>query len=308
MNSRRDFIKGLLGCSALALTSSLYPGLAFANARSDKRFVMVILRGGMDGLAALAPYGDPHYKTIRGDLSLAQDTLLKIDPFFGLHPNLEPFAKMYEEGDMITLPAIATPYRKRSHFDAQNMLELGSTRPYGLDSGWMNRLVGAIDAHDSDLGMALGQTLPAIIRGKYPVSSWAPSNIKEQSDDYLSLLQKVYEADPLFSQNLEKALELQIKSMDALDGIMKNAAHKSRSNKAFITMAQLAGKWLSDINGPRIATLDLGGWDTHVQQGTEGGRLANNFALFARGIATLKKELGSNGLGLQKATCLKIEM
>jgi len=201
---------------------------------------------------------------------------------------------MYEEGDMITLPAIATPYRKRSHFDAQNMLELGSTRPYGLDSGWMNRLVGAIDAHDSDLGMALGQTLPAIIRGKYPVSSWAPSNIKEQSDDYLSLLQKVYEADPLFSQNLEKALELQIKSMDALDGIMKNAAHKSRSNKAFITMAQLAGKWLSDINGPRIATLDLGGWDTHVQQGTEGGRLANNFALFARGIATLKKELGSS--------------
>lgn len=292
MTHRRDVIKGMLGGAALMMGSSLYPGLAFAKARTNKRLVVVILRGGMDGLAALAPYGDPDYEAIRGNLALSPDSLLKIDPFFGLHPNLEPLADMYKQGEMIAVPACATPYRRRSHFDAQNILELGSTQAYSIESGWLNRAVGAIDKTDSDLGMALAQTLPTILRGENPVNSWAPSNLKASGDDYLSLVQKVYAHDPLFENNLNKALELQMKSMDAMPKNKNMATNKSRSPQAFLTMAQLAGKWMTDINGPRIATLELGGWDTHAQQGTEGGRLANNFSMFARGINILKKELG----------------
>lgn len=290
--TKRDFLKGLCGCAGLAMAGTLYPGLAMANARTDKRFVVVILRGGMDGMAALAPYGDKNYKSIRGELALDPEALLRVDPFFGLHPSLSAFAQMYKDGDMIAIPATATSYRERSHFDAQNILELGSTVPYGLKSGWMNRLVGAIDGQDDNLGLAMGQTLPATLRGDYQVSSWAPSNMKDSADDYLSLVEKVYAQDALFSKNLDKALDLQMKTMDVLDENMNKAARKSRSPQAFLTMAKLAGKWLSDANGPRIATLELGGWDTHVQQGTEGGRMATNLKLFARGIESLKQELG----------------
>lgn len=292
MSTRRDFLKTIGGCAGLAAASTLYPGLVFAKARTDKRLVVVILRGGMDGMAALAPYGDKEYQNLRGELAIDSNSLLRIDPFFGLHPSLDAFAQMYKDGDMIAVPATASPYRERSHFDAQNVLELGSTSPYGLESGWLNRLVGAIDERDENLGLALGQTLPQVIRGQYSVSSWAPSNLKGSDDDYMSLVAKIYASDPVFSSNLDKALDLQMKSMDVLDENMAQATRQSRSAQGFVTLSKLAGEWLSEHDGPRIATLELGGWDTHIQQGTEGGQMANNLGVFGRGLKTLKEELG----------------
>ena len=291
MVSRRDFMRGMCNTAVLAMASTLYPGMVFANAITDKRLVVVILRGGMDGMAALAPYGDKNYESLRGDLALNIDTLLRVDPFFGLHPSLEPLAKMYQAGEMIGIPATATPYRERSHFDAQNVLELGSTKPHGLQSGFLNRLVAEINA-SSDVAMAFGQALPQILRGQKSVNSWAPSALPDVSNDYMSLIQKVYAHDKAFSNNLNKALDIQIQSMDALDSNEKQMTRKSRSPQAFVTMAGAAGKWLARPDGPRIATLELGGWDTHVQQGTEGGRMANNLSLFARGIEELKQGLG----------------
>ena len=293
MISRRDFMMGMCSTAAFAMTHTLYPGMCFANARTNKRLVVVILRGGMDGMAALAPYGDKNYKSIRRDLALNTDSLVKIDPFFGLHPSLESFAQLYKDGDMIAIPATATPYRKRSHFDAQNVLELGSTKPNGLDDGWLNRLVGAIDASDSGLGLAVGQNLPLMMRGDYSVGSWAPSALPDAGNDYMSLIEKMYKHDKLFASNFSKAMELQDMTSDSM-GNDKRMARKSRSPQAFVTMAQMAGKMLSQNTGPRIATLELGGWDTHANQGTEGGRMANNLKLFARGIDALKKQLGSH--------------
>ena len=293
MVSRRDFVKGMCSSAVLAMAGTMYPGLVFANAYTENRLVVVILRGGMDGMAALAPYADKNYGSIRGDLTLNLETLLRIDPFFGLHPSLEPLAKMYQDGDMIAIPATATPYRDRSHFDAQNVLELGSIKPNGLSSGWLNRVVAAINAQ-SDFAMAFGQGLPEIFRGNMSVNSWAPSALPDVSDDYISLVQKVYAQDKVFAGHLSKALNIQTMSMDALKGNEKQMTRKSRSPQAFVTMAKAAGEWMAKPSGPRIATLELGGWDTHVQQGTEGGRMANNLSLFARGIDELKKGLGSS--------------
>lgn len=294
MVSRRDFMKGMCSTAVLALSSTLYPGMVFANARTDRRFVMVILRGGMDGLAALAPYGDEAYQSLRGELALNADTLLRVDPLFGLHPSLGPFAELYKAGEMIAVPATATPYRERSHFDAQNVMELGGLRPHDQKSGWLNRLVGAINAQDENLALSFGQNMPAVMRGSYSANTWAPSALPDAGDDYMSLVQKVYARDPLFSESFSKAIDIQVMGMDALDGNEKQLARRSRSNQGFTTMAQTAGKWLSRADGPRLATLELGGWDTHVQQGTEGGTMANNLSLFARGIDELKKELGDS--------------
>ncbi len=291
MISRRDLLKGMCSTAVLAMASTMYPGMVLANAFTDKRLVVVILRGGMDGMAALAPYGDPNYEALRESLALSPETLLRVDPFFGLHPSLEPLAEMYKAGEMIAVPATATPYRERSHFDAQNVLELGSTKPNGLKDGWLNRLVGVINAQD-DLALAFGQGLPSMLRGSNAVNSWAPSGLPDIDQDYMSLVRKVYAHDPRFAKNFDKALDIQVMGMDAIQGNEKKMARQSRSPQAFVTMAKTAGEWMSRSDGPRIATLELGGWDTHVQQGTEGGRMANNLSLFARGIDELKKELG----------------
>lgn len=292
MVSRREFLHGMCATGALAMASTLYPGMTFASAGTEQRLVVVILRGGMDGLAALVPYGDPNYANIRGDLALNSDTLLRVDPFFGFHPNLTSFAELYKKGEMIAIPAAASPYRERSHFDAQNVLELGGTRPNSLDSGWLNRLIAAIPAQH-DLGLAVGQGVPTIMRGAKSVNSWAPSALPDSSNDYMSLIEKIYQHDPVFHDNYAKAVDLQIMGMDALDGDEKQMARKSRSPQGFVTMAEIAGQWMAKPDGPRIATLELGGWDTHVQQGTEGGRLANNLDILSRGINSLKSNLGS---------------
>lgn len=294
MVTRRDFLKTVSGGAALCTAYSVCPGLSFASARTNKRLVIVMLRGGMDGLSALVPYGDQNYQNLRGDIALNPDNLLKIDPFFGLHPSLKPLAELYDAGEMIAFHASASPYRERSHFDGQNIIELGSTKAYALNSGWLNRAIYNLAEGDDSIGLAFGQGLPALMRGKASVNSWAPSALPEISDSYMDIIQKIYMKDNLFSNNLNKALKVQEMGMDALEGNDEKAlARKSRSPQAIVTMAETAGKWLKKPDGPRVATLELGGWDTHIRQGAEGGSLANNFALFARGIAALKKSLGS---------------
>ena len=183
MLSRRNFLSGMCSTTALVMATAFYSGLSFAAAKTNHRFVTVILRGGMDGIAALVPYGDSNYRTIRGDLAIEDSSLIKIDQFFALHPSLSPLAELYKAGEMIAIPASATSYRERSHFDGQNILELGSVEPYGLSDGWMNRLVGVIDANDESLGLAIGQRIPQLLRGKVQVGSWAPSILPDVGDD-----------------------------------------------------------------------------------------------------------------------------
>ena len=292
MVTRRNFLKSVGGAAALGGTYTLCPGLSFARARTNKRLVVVMLRGGMDGLAALVPYGDEDYAATRGELALNPDNLIKITPFFGLHPSLEPLAELYKAGEMIAFPASASPYRERSHFDGQNILEIGATKAYDLSGGWLNRAISHIDKHDDMIGLALGQGLPALMRGDNNVNSWAPSALPDISSNYMDLIQKIYLKDNSFSGNLNKALKVQEMGMDALSGNERNLTRRSRSQQAIVSMAQTAGKWLKKPDGPRIATLELGGWDTHIRQGVEGGSLANNFSLFARGITALKESLG----------------
>lgn len=292
MVTRRDFLRSMSQTALLSSACALYPGMSLAAAKTNKRLVVIMLRGGMDGLAALVPYGDKDYQSLRGELALNTDALLKIDPFFGLHPSLSPLATLYKQGEMIAFPASASPYRERSHFDGQNILELGSNTAYSLNAGWLNRSIQHI-APNADIGLAFGQGLPTVMRGAASVNSWAPSALPEMDANYMSLIDKIYSKDKGFSKNLNQALKVQEMGVDALDGRDKSLARKSRSPQAFVTMAETAGKWLKKPDGPRIATLELSGWDTHVRQGTEGGTLANNFSLFARGIEALKHELGS---------------
>jgi uncharacterized protein (DUF1501 family) len=206
MTTRRDALKTLGGLATLAAL----PGLALAQgARGERRLVFVFLRGGLDGLAAVPAYGDPDFARRRGELAVAPpgeaNGALELDATFGLHPLLAEMHKLYVAGELAVLHAVATPYRDRSHFDAQNVLENGTAKPYGRDVGWLNVAL-AETARRGD-GVALGASVPLVLRGPASVTSWSPSIMPSPDPDLLERLARLYRDDPLLSRPFGAAVE-----------------------------------------------------------------------------------------------------
>src|SRR5438067_9996199 len=187
MLSRRSFIAA--GGAAGALATLGFPKMAFAKAATDRRFVFIIQRGAADGLHIVAPTGDPAYSGLRGDFAQDLATGTKLGSFFTLHPALAEAAKMYADKQALFVHAVASPYRDRSHFDGQNVLETGGSAAYRLHDGWMNRLLGLLPAEEAR-ALALSDTVPMALRGSHEVASHAPSKLPSPSDDLLHRVAK----------------------------------------------------------------------------------------------------------------------
>lgn len=285
---RRFFLQSLLGAAAYTAFGGFR--VSFAAAPGDTRFVFIILRGAMDGLAAVPPYGDKSYTNARGALALPKSAYTPIDNFFGLHKSFEGFHDLFQQKEAAVIHAVATPYRERSHFDAQNVLECGAIKPYGLRDGWLNRALGVIDTKNDASALAVGQTVPLALQGAAPVASWTPSAKGLPEDTLLLTLEKLYAEDDIFHSALSQAVSIH----DIADSGGKMRGNGNMRNRQSMAQTiQSVGKILSDPKGPRIATLELGGWDTHAQQGTEGGALANNFATLDEAFKGLKKAMGT---------------
>jgi uncharacterized protein (DUF1501 family) len=299
MLNRRHLLS-LTGSAAAMLT--LGPArLALADAPTDARFVLAIQRGAMDGLHAVPPYGDPNYKALRASLALADDGgpdgVLDLDGKFGLHPKLTELKAWYDKGDLAVVHAVATPYRERSHFDGQDLLENGTTRPHAGNSGWLNRTLGlmgggAVGDRNRRLGLALGPEVPLALRGKVDVASWAPDDLPAVGPDFLNLVQAMYQKQPVLADTLRQAI-----SADAMadQAIGANAQMTQlRPGNAARVLADAGGKLLTQPNGPRIAVLELQGWDTHTAQGLgQNGRMALALQQMNDAFAALKVSLGS---------------
>src|ERR1700761_8016232 len=182
---RRAFLSGV---GAAALAAGL-PRMVLADAPTDKRFVFIILRGAMDGLNVVPPYGDENYAALRGQIAIAKpgesDGAFDLDGFFGLHPALAEIAPWYKEGALLPIHAVASPYRDRSHFDGQDMLENGTLNPRDSESGWLNRALTVMGGRDRRIGLAVGQSIPLVLRGPTEVASWAPTHMPEANDNFL---------------------------------------------------------------------------------------------------------------------------
>jgi uncharacterized protein (DUF1501 family) len=193
--SRRE----LLLASGTLFAWAYLPKLACAEGR-DPRFLAIILRGALDGLAAVAPVGDPDWLALRGDNALTFDGKvppLKLDDFFALNPAMPNLHGMYQAGEAIVVHASATPYRERSHFDGQDLLESGLPKPAASETGWLNRALaglqpgGRIDPKGSKI-FAVGPVTPLVVRGPAPVLSWSPQRIQPASDDTVARLLDLY--------------------------------------------------------------------------------------------------------------------
>lgn len=269
--------------------------LAAAGRDSDSRFVLVILRGGLDGIAAVPPYAEPEYAKLRGPIALGKPGsdggVLDLDGTFGLHPALANLHAMYTAGEALVVHAAATPYRDRSHFEAQNVLEAGSVEPSAAAGGWLNRALGALAADGNDVAaVALADSVPLVLRGELAVTSWAPSRLPVPGDDTLLRVRALYEAaDPALAQSLYDALEVR-----AIVGNQSEQRMDGRAGLRVAPLASAAARFLVSPEGPRIAVLDAGGWDTHQNQGGAQGPLAQRLGGLDTALQMLKTELGEH--------------
>jgi uncharacterized protein (DUF1501 family) len=276
-----------------AAVSLLAPFASIANSmpNPDARFVLVILRGGLDGLAAVPPYGDKRYRSLRGELALdrpgSSGGILDLDGHFGLHPSLQGMHRLYAAGELAVLHAVATPYRERSHFDGQKILEAGGTTASASAGGWLNRaLISMSDSGLQRQAVALAPNVPLVLRGEHSVSSWSPSRLPDSSDDTISRVRAMYEAtDPLLAERLIEALNAR-----EIAGSMETDRRGGRQ-QALAPLITAAGRFLRAPDGPRIAVIDVGGWDTHANQGARQGPLALRLGALDKGLASLKTEL-----------------
>jgi uncharacterized protein (DUF1501 family) len=265
--------RSMLASSLIAASGLALPRMAFAQGSGTRNLLFVLLRGAADGMAMLAPVGDPGFAALRGATLPDYEGAARIDGFFALHPALAEVGKAVGAGEALFVHAAATAYRERSHFDGQNLLETGGTAPYAARDGWLNRLAGMIAegaGGAAPRALAIAPSVPLALRGDAPVSNYAPSALPEASEDLIARVSQLYGADAELGSLWARALET--RAMAADDGLsnLRNAS----------AAGELAASLMRGADGARIAMIELGGWDTHANQ-------RGAFARQARGLDAL---------------------
>jgi uncharacterized protein (DUF1501 family) len=282
--SRRTTLLGLAAGFAAGPCS-----LSFADADTEKRFVVIILRGALDGLAAVVPHGDPNLASWRAGLipsPQGPDALLDMGGFFGMHPALAGLHGLYAAGECLPVHAVAGSYRTRSHFDAQDYLECGADRR--LDSGWLNRATSCLTHRKAPAGdaLALGVSVPLLLRGPAMVGSYAPETADRPQPELYARIATLNAGDALTGGALAEGLRERDFSAATLGDPHKPPAP---GGDTFLRFAAAAGKLLAAPDGPRIAALELGGWDTHADQAS---RLKTPLRQLDAGLLALKQAIG----------------
>ncbi|MGN6460154.1 MAG: DUF1501 domain-containing protein, partial [Pseudolabrys sp.] len=275
LSTRREL---LLGSGALFAWTSL-PRLARAEGR-DPRLLVIVLRGALDGLATVAPVGDPDWISLRGDNALRLDgpaPALALNDMFALNPAMPNLYRLYKAKQASIVHAVATPYRERSHFDGQDVLESGFTKPGATDSGWLNRAMAALDPAKGvrvkpQQAFAVGPVTPLVVRGAAPVLSWTPPRLPPAADDTVMRLLDLYRhADPALARVMEERMGLPaIARADGMNDMKKAAPLPGGAARVAAFFAEASGaaaRFMAQADGPRVGALAFDGWDTHAAEG-----------------------------------------
>ncbi len=310
---RRDFLTGGALAAGGAFLSSRVTFAGSANGRKP-RFVFVILRGALDGLAAVPACGDPAYADLRGGLAMGRPGTdggaLALDGFFALHPSLSFMQQSYAARELLVFHAVASPYRDRSHFDGQNVLETGYPQPHAVETGWLNRALAAMPAAgapEKERGISIAPTAPLVMRGPAAVTSWSPSHLAPLDDDTLQRISDLYSHDPVLGQKLAEALAAEAIADQAIAPHPMMAAGAARTDRAnrkpllarrgrsgaqYAEIVKAAARFLRQDDGPQVAVFATTGWDTHFNEGGAKGQLAARLAALDAALGALKEGLG----------------
>ncbi len=314
--NRRRFLRDSLATPALLAAGGLgFSRLALsapATGEGDRapRLVLVLLRGALDGLSAVPPYGDPAYAGLRREIALGSPGstagALRLDGTFGLHPAMPFLQQSFTAGELTVFHAVATPYRDRSHFDGQDLLENGGLRPHATTTGWLNRALALPNAAASvrrigaraKSGVALGANVPLVMRGPAEVASWSPSRLAALDDDTLQRLADLYSRDPVLSMRLADALSSDAIASAAQEAVRdqpssgSNAVRAAPGGARYAEIMRATAGFLTQPDGPRVATLETTGWDTHANEGGSQGQLALRLGALDGGLRALRDALG----------------
>jgi len=295
----------LLLASGVLFAWAHLPRAALAEGR-DPRLLVIVLRGALDGLAAVAPVGDPDWVRLRNDQALTLDGATKalpLDSYFALNPAMPNLHRMYHAGTATIVHAVASPYRERSHFDGQDVLESGLTKPGASDSGWLNRALDALQPAgqvSSKEAFAVGPVTPLVVRGAAPVLSWTPPKLPPAGDDTVMRVLDLYRhTDPMLARALEERIDLAAIARDGGFDMLpqKPAASMPQVPGAaikhyFADAAGAAAKFMARNDGPRVGALAFDGWDTHAAEGATNGRLALLLSALDGALASIESGMG----------------
>jgi uncharacterized protein (DUF1501 family) len=313
---RRAFLTAGVWATGGALLGSRVTFAGTANGRKP-RLVFIVLRGALDGLASVPACGDPGYASLRGDLALGKPGTaggaLPLDGFFGLHPSLTFMQQSYTARELIVFHAVASPYRDRSHFDGQNVLETGYPQPHAVETGWLNRALAAMPAGlvlEKERGISIAPTAPLVMRGPAAVTSWSPSHLAPLDDDTLQRISDLYSHDPQLAQKLAEALAAEAIVDEKAGGMANDSmmasdaqsdhggnrrpllAQRGKPGAQYAEVVQAAAKFLGREDGPQVAVFDTTGWDTHFNEGGPKGQLASRLTALDAALGGLKAGLG----------------
>ena len=289
--------RAVIGTAGTLFGWAAIPAFARDTTGRDPRLVVIILRGALDGLAAVAPLGDPDYAGLHGALALSatgERAALPLDGFFALHPAMPVFHRLYAARQALVVHAVATPYRDRSHFDGQDVLESGFAGPGQVTSGWLNRALATLPVRERNgvvRGLGVGAIPPLVIRGPAPVLGWTPQALPSADDDLSGRLLDLYRhTDPALELALARGLETErVVARQAMGDVRPRGDSVAAMRQA----AEGAARLMVADDGPRIAALAFDGWDTHANEGGASGRLAQLLGGLDSAFDVFQRTLGA---------------
>lgn len=277
---RRNLLMGLATYLTMGNLSISFAGQGYG----DKRLVVILLRGALDGLSAIQPYGDNKLLSLRKELSLPEpgmdNGLLDLGGFFGLHPSMPCSYELYKNGCFLPIHGVAAEYRIRSHFEAQDLLESGDD--HVLNNGWLNRVTHIMNQYKNKNGIAIGNGIPLLMQGQAKIESYVPAGIQHPDNILYNTIISLNKSDKLYTDALSDGLS----DRKTEHEMLKDKKDKPKGD--FNNLCSIAGQMLKEDNGPRICSLEIGGWDTHTAQIK---RLADVLKKLDDGIGILKDNL-----------------
>jgi uncharacterized protein (DUF1501 family) len=299
---RRDFLGLSAGASLLALGGG---GWAAADAAS-KRLVIVLLRGAVDGLNVVVPYGEEAYYAARPTIAIArpgaENGALPLDEHFGLHPALSGLLPLWQAKQLAFVHAAGSPDPTRSHFDAQLFIENGTPGRRGTADGWMNRLLAALPnpphaARGPTEALAVGPILPQILKGhmavaNLPLGPAAATPLAIDKPEVANAFDRLYGGKDAIGQAYRQGRMARTELIAGLPAPLEPADNGASPPNGFPAQAERLAGLMAHNQKIRLAVVSLGGWDTHVRQGNHAGQLADRLRPLGDGLAALAKGLG----------------
>jgi uncharacterized protein (DUF1501 family) len=316
--TRRGFMKGgalaLVGTSVIPsfLTRSVYAEMTTA-AANKKKLVVIFQRGACDGLNVVVPFKESNYYSMRPSIAIKQNEVLDLDGFFGLHPAMAPLKPLFDQKHLAIVHAVGSPDPSRSHFDAQDYMESGTPGVKVTQDGWLNRALQAEKLTDKPTAfraVALGTQVPRTLQGTVPaiaVSNLADFSVAgkgPQTSPISNAFQAMYDesSDSVLHGTGQETFEA-VKMLKAADPAhYQPAAGVNYPNTAFGNSLKQVAQLLKANLGVEAAFSDIGGWDTHQNQGAANGQLANRLKEFADSIAAFWKDMGDDAENVTMVT------